>query len=196
MNSEQIPTGEKEPARWERITGTLEDLTEMYKVHERYIYMTPEIQDKDIRIPSDKVLEEQYGYVKNENMAMLLRRGNRSIGYLVVRPRPIKEHGITLSIGALEIATTEIDLSVAGKLIEVLKSFASETKATYISWTIGPPRMGTFSEKIGAQEMGDSQYVLPIEQLDKRSIFQSIKTWREQIKSEPQSHEESDVDYD
>ena len=52
MNSEQIPTGEKEPARWERITGTLEDLTEMYKVHERYIYMTPEIQDKDIRIPS------------------------------------------------------------------------------------------------------------------------------------------------
>ena len=190
------PTPEKESARWERVTGTLEDLREMCKVHERYL--DPEISDDDIRISSDnKELEGQFeSIIKGGEIIMLLRRGNRSIGYLIVRPRPIKEYGMTLSISALEMATKEIDLSIAGKLIDVLKSCASEVGTAYISWTIGPSRAGIFSDKIGAQEIDDGKYILPIEKLDRRGIFQSIKTWREKVKSEPQNQEEGDVDYE
>lgn len=140
MNLDQPASPEKEPARWERITGKEDraDLTSYFRVSEDF----------------------DFSALKG----LLLRRGTKIVGFAHYMIEESPEEGRVLYILDMEIDRRERSGGVASKFIQELRQIGAEKQIKEVAWISSSHIMRGLSSRISTVTGTTNR--IPLDKLD------------------------------
>jgi ribosomal protein S18 acetylase RimI-like enzyme len=150
--NESLPTGEKEPAKWELIRGTPEDRADLVYLAKAEV---GEGAEEFSPVPDDAEFPEGCG--------MILRRSDKPIGHVFFELDEFEEGRRVFFISGLFILPAERSPGVAQKLIRSLREEGERRGATHVGWVAGSTVMSRITHKFSDAGAGVQ---IPIEQLD------------------------------
>ena len=146
-----MPTGEKEPARWELITNCKRDRDDFHTLQLAI--------DGGTLMEANESLSDEV-----EAHGLMLRENGRPVGYAVFDTD--EWEGKTIFnieyVHVLEAARNPI---VMADLVQALRRLAQERSATHVHWIAGGGKMIGISKNVPREfEKAEGIFLLPIEQ--------------------------------
>jgi len=179
MTFGQIPTGEKEPARWEPAGSELRNWEAIRTIHRIEQPDHPYAQD------SLETLRDYYG--KEGRGGMVLRQGNRPIGYFLYRVE--NRETPQLYIEKVHVLKEDRSPVIMSKFIQVLREQAERLNIPIVAWDRVSPDMREVSDAVGTStHQGYGRYTIPVEKLNSATIVDMFIEHKKKSADSPRNY--------
>jgi GNAT superfamily N-acetyltransferase len=160
MMTGEMPTGEREPARWEELVGGERDATDIGILEEEYGGETANAASRKFAAGS----------------GLIQRQGGRPVGYMlfdVVEGTYGDKKGPSLLIKHFYTNKAVRGIGTFRRIIEVFREQAERRECEYVMWTPVTLMEVHLSKRMGMKKEGN-RYIIPVKELDVHSFIDRL----------------------